>query len=104
MHSGWISTDCGKLGWSFFILFLSFFLIITNIIFIYAHSKIKKSLFSFKSIRKNIYEKNENLISDVNEINNQNFSINEPTNLENESGSDFNVSSKRLKKIIDFIY
>lgn len=104
MHSGWISTDCGKLGWSFFILFLSFFLITINIIIIYVHSRFKQSFLNFKNI-KNICEKNENLIDDVNECKNHNLSIDERLDPENQSSSDFNViASRRLKRIIDFIY
>ncbi|RNA37271.1 Clarin [Brachionus plicatilis] len=103
MHSGWISTDCGKLGWSFFILFISFFLIITNIIIIYAHSKVNQSFLNFRNI-KNFYEKNETLIDDVTEAKNHNLSIDEPIRPENESSSDLNVTSRRLKRIIDFIY
>ncbi|CAF0703865.1 unnamed protein product [Brachionus calyciflorus] len=92
LESGWTSTGRGQLAWSFYIQFISIFLISVNIVIIYLYSKFKKD--SFLNLKNN-FEKNENLINVAENVENEQLS---------NSISDEKKSSRKLKRIIDFIY
>jgi hypothetical protein len=135
IESGWISTNRARLGWSFYILFLSIILILVNIGLIYSTVRLKRSFIDLK----NQYEKNMNLINgdgniliscaktsslpsgaaaavaartDYQQISEPNININEINSSlsQFQNSYSFNLrndetrSSKKLKKIIDFIY
>ena len=109
IENGWTSTGRGELGWSFYILFISVFLILVNIGIVYFNTKYKRSFFNIK----NIYEKNENLITDVRngEISTQYLQIDETISSKLETTTTEQGvpelekrPSKKLRRIIDFIY
>lgn len=135
IESGWISTNRARLGWSFYILFLSLILILVNIGLTYSTLRLKRSFIDLK----NQYDKNMNLINgdgniliscakpnianvthtttstttaDYHHIVEPNLNINELNSSlsQLQNSYTFNLrpdetrSSKKLKKIIDFIY
>jgi len=128
IESGWVSTNRAYLSWSFYILLASIFLILVNIALIYCTVRLKRSFVDLK----NRYEPNINLINGdtglivgdpglircsrtIKNDYSQMIDFNQPNiNLDdidmdqnNENQFNFNSdlrSSKKLKKIIDFIY
>lgn len=126
IESGWISTNRAQLSFSFYILIISICLLCVNIGLIYLTVRFKRS----RADIKNIYETNMNLIngdngilincsrsdskSDYTQINDVPLSLNindlnenkSQNNDENPFGfrGDEQRSSKKLKRIIDFIY
>lgn len=121
IESGWISTNRAQLSWSFYILIISIVLILVNIALIYVTVRIKRSFIDIK----NIYETNMNLINADSGIL-INYPINEARSIDEQPSlnlkemnsfkahaiddyplglkSDDRRSSKKLKRIIDFIY
>ncbi len=127
LDSGWTSTNRAYLSWSFYILFVSVFLIVVNTVLIYCTVRLKRSFVDLK----NRYEPNLNLIngdglivgdpglircsrtnkndySQMVDFNQPNINLNDiDMDQNNENQFNFNSdlrSSKKLKKIIDFIY
>ena len=129
IEAGWVSKDRASLCWSFYILLGSLFLLLVNIFLIYLTVRLKRSFMDLK----NRYEPNLNLINAENlivgdangilvrcsstskndysqmvDFNQPNINLNDlDIDLNNENQFNFNNdlrSSKKLKKIIEFIY
>lgn len=116
-ESGWISKDRAQLSWSFYILIISVFFILVNIGLVYATLRIKRSFIDLKhhfDTNMNLIPGDSGLIGDAKanylQINdpsafkNELISLPSNQNLECQVNIPVKDSSKKLKRIIDFIY
>jgi hypothetical protein len=131
LESGWISTNRSQLNWSYYLLVISFIFIFINMILIFTTVKLKNSLNELKNMYEtNInliggevcfasggddragakfgtMDNNRNAYQKINDLNQANAVA--TADLTNNNELPFNAndemrSSKKLKRIIDFIY
>ena len=93
LESGWISLNRTQLYWSYYILIVSLILVCVNILIIYSITRFKRSTLAFKTqydVNMKGTESDGNLVDESS-----------PNNL---TRSNELRSSKKIKKLIEFVY